>query len=199
ERELAGLGGRLEHQGIKAELPDEPICEDAAEVSTFVEKPASLGALPSFHYQLPSSGIQPSESLSYPLFRAIRAEGAGVLLAELKLHFESARSSHFQYFARFKRHVRETLPALDSRETYIGAEVQVSWKAVLRHRNFERASSGDRRHSIFSRRADLAPCRVFIGHHPASHGYFQNGHQVRALFQVALQGRGIVTGVERAG
>ena len=122
-----------------------------------------------------------------------------MLLAKFKLHFESARPSHRQHVTRVKRHVRESLTAFDSRETEIGAEVQVSGQAILCDGNLVRASSGDRGYPIFLGRRDLAPRRVFISHYPARHGYLQNRHQVRALFQVAFQRRWIVAGVERAG
>src|SRR5437899_36906 len=44
ERELAGLGGSLERHGIEAERGGEPVCQDAAKGSGFIEEPDSLGA-----------------------------------------------------------------------------------------------------------------------------------------------------------
>ena len=37
------------------------------------------------------------------------------------------------------------------------------------------------------RRLDLAPCRAFVGHHPARHRDLQRAHQVPALLQVRLR------------
>src|SRR6185369_5996579 len=89
ERELTRLGWRLECHDIETELDREAIRQDGAEGSGFIEKPDALGTFPSLHHQFASAGVQPAAPLSDPLLRRVRAEGAGVLLAQLKLHFES--------------------------------------------------------------------------------------------------------------
>jgi hypothetical protein len=64
ERKLAGLVGRFECHGIEAEFVGEPVCQRAVEVSSFVEKPDSLGALPGLHHQFSCAGVQPAATLS---------------------------------------------------------------------------------------------------------------------------------------
>ena len=61
ERELTGLGWRLECHDIETELGGEAVRQDGAEGSGFIEKPDAFGALPGFHHQFaerrrPASG-----------------------------------------------------------------------------------------------------------------------------------------------
>ena len=69
----------------------------------------------------------------------------------------------------------------------------------LRYSNLERASSCDRWHAVFFRGGYFPACGALFGNHPASHRDFQNGHQMGALFQMALEGCRIVPRIKRAG
>src|SRR5262245_35575472 len=148
ERELAGLVGRLEGHRIESEFGGEAIGQRAIEGSRVIEESNSLGALPRFDYQFASARVQPAVALRNQVTGCIRADCAGVLPAELKLHLQAALASHCQHLAGTQRHIGEALPTLDSREADIRAEIQVVGKPALRHRDFERTAAGHGRHSI---------------------------------------------------
>src|SRR6516162_7842042 len=199
QRKLAGFVGRLEHHRIESERLREAIGISAIEVSLTVKKPHFFCALPGFHDELQSARIEPPPPLLDQLRYAVLGKRAGMLLAQLELNIQAPFGRHLDHLGGFQRHFRKTFATLDPRYPYVRAQVEISAKLPLCHRYLERSSSRDRRHMVLFRCRYLSSRGGLLRNHPASHGDLENGHQMSALLQVALERRRVVTRIKRAG
>ena len=196
---LAWLVGSFEHYGVKAERLCETIRIGAVEISGIVKQSHSFRALPRFHDQLERARIEPPLSLLDQLSYAIIGKRAVMFLPKLELNIEATLGGHTDDIRSFQIHFRETLAALDARDSDVRAKVEISGKLALRHSDLERAPSSHRRHMVFFCGGDFPARGALIRDHPAGHRNFQNGHQMGALFQVTLESCRIVPRVKRAG
>ncbi len=107
--------------------------------------------------------------------------------------------SHLDDVGGWERHIRKAFSAFNSRHANIRAEIQVGGQFPLCYGHFERASAGYGRYPKPLRSSHLSARGRLLGYDPASHGNFEERHQVGALFQVAFQSNWVVARIKRTG
>src|ERR1700738_1980771 len=196
---LARFVGRFEHHRLKAERLSEAICISAVEVPDVIKKSYLFCALPSFHDELERSRVEPPLPLLNQLSYAVVGKRSAMLLTQFELNFEAPVGRHLDNIRGLQCHVCETFATLDPSDADVRTQVEIRGKVPLCHRDFERPSSSDRRDVVLFRGGYLSARGGLLSDDPASHGDLENGHQMGALIQVALERCRVVTRIERTG
>src|SRR5258708_2949371 len=196
---LAGFVGRFEHHRRQTERLSEAICIAAVEVSAVIKKSYLFCALPSFHDELERSRVEPPLPLLDQLSYAVVGKRSAMLLTQFELNFEAPVGRHLDNFICLQSYVCKTFAAPNPSHADIRTQVEIRGKLPLCHRDFEWPPSGDRRHAVAFRSGYLSARGGLLSDNPASHGDFENGHQMGALIQVAFERCRVVTRIEWAG
>ncbi len=199
ERELARLVGGLELDRLQPELGRAPFGEPLVEPTVVVEQADAAGALAPLDDDLHRAGLRPLPGLRDRFGEAGFRERSRVLLAHLVFDLEATLLRHRHHGGGLDAHIGESLPALDPRDPDLGAEIEVGGKLALHDRHLEGSASGHGRDAVPARRLDLLSRRRLAGDHPGGERDLQAGHQMRALFEVALERHRVVAGIERTG
>ena len=92
-----------------------------------------------------------------------------MLFAKLHLHVEPAALCGDDDFARIEIALGEALTTFDSSDADVGAQIEVSRKFTLGHRNLKRPAACHGGYSMRTGQRDFHPGGAFIRNHPAGH------------------------------
>src|SRR5438105_13431054 len=125
QRKLAALARRLEDDGVVPERIGERVGKARVQIAVFVEEADGLGALTGFDDELDRPGVEPLITLLDEDLDGVVVEIALVLLPQLELHVQSARTGARHDVVRLEVHLGESLAAFDPVEAEAGDEVEV--------------------------------------------------------------------------
>src|SRR4029453_13249080 len=138
---LAWLGRGFEHDGVKSERVNKPVCVCGIQAPILIEQSNPLRAFPGFDDELECAGIEPFLSLVDPRRERLLAEPSVMFLPKLHLHIEAAAVGGGDNFPWIEKADRETLPAFDSCDADVRAQIQVGGKFALGYGNFKSPST----------------------------------------------------------
>src|SRR5262249_32863095 len=156
------LVGGFEHDCVKSERIDKPVCIGRIQVSILIENPDSQCAFTSFDDELNRARIEPFLPLVNPRRERAGAEPPVVFFSNLHLNIEASAPGGGDNLAWIEMALGESLAAFDSSDANIGAQIQICGKFSLGHGNFKGPSAGHGGDSMFSGQGYLHPGHAFI-------------------------------------